>query len=227
MTGPRTGAAAPGSPTVRTPVAASRLPRHWLRRWIVVVAIGEAAGFAVPAVVGVLTAGADAAVLPLLAAGAVEGAVLGLAQASVLRRIGVTISRRNWILLTAGGAVVAYALGLMPSTLAGAWTGWPWPLQALADAVLAGLLLASIGTAQWIELRRHLRAAGWWIAGTAAAWLAGLAAFLGIAMPLWQEGQSPALAIGIGVVAGAVMAVAMSTITGLTLARLLAHPGNR
>ena len=98
-----------------------------------------------------------------------------------------------------------------------------WPLVARI-ALLLGVgvvLLLSIGTAQWLELRNHLPRAAWWIAGTAVAWLVGLGLFFAIAPPLWHEGQPAAVAIAIGVVAGLVMAAAMATITGVTLIALL------
>jgi hypothetical protein len=51
------------------------------------------------------------------------------------------------------------------------------------------LLLCSMGTAQWLVLRRIEVDAPWWIGVTAAAWVAGLAVFLAVATPLWREGQ--------------------------------------
>jgi hypothetical protein len=85
----------------------------------------------------------------------------------------------------------------------------------------AGAVLFSVGTAQWLELRRLVRGAGWWVAGTAAAWTLALGAFLAIATPLWHEGQEPALSVLIGIGAGLVMAVVMAISTGAVLEAIL------
>jgi hypothetical protein len=86
------------------------------------------------------------------------------------------------------------------------------------------ILLASIGTTQWLVLRRHRPHSAWWIATTAGAWLLGLAAFLAIATPLWQPGQSIVLIILIGVLAGLVMATTVAAVTGWAMLRLAAKP---
>jgi hypothetical protein len=201
-----------------------RWERRWLIRWIVVVTLAEAVGFVAPALVGVLAAQSPAFVPLLLVAGAVEGAVLGGAQALVLRRRLPALRRRAWVLLTVAGALVAYGAGLLPSMLEPIWTQWSAPAQAGLLMGSVAVILLSIGTAQWIELRRHVTRAAWWIAGTAGAWLVALALFLAIATPLWQEGQDAAIAVLIGVAAGAVMAAAMAAVTGLTLEVLLHRP---
>ena len=92
----------------------------------------------------------------------------------------------------------------------------------LAVGLLTGLvLLASIGVAQWLELRRHIPHSWPWIPGTAAAWSVGLVIFLAISTPLWQPGQPPTLIALIGVLAGIAMAVGMAAVTGLVLLRML------
>jgi hypothetical protein len=95
------------------------------RSWVVTVTAAEAAGFAVPAGVGALTAGSPPAVsVPaLLAAGALEGGVLGWGQATVLRRVLPRFPAVRWIMVTSAAAVLAYAIGLAPSTLARTWAG--------------------------------------------------------------------------------------------------------
>ncbi|NYE20573.1 hypothetical protein [Microbacterium immunditiarum] len=195
--------------------------RPWLLRWIVIVTLGEALGFAVPAVVGVLTVDTPAFMPLILAAGAIEGVLLGLAQSVVLATVIPRLRRLMFIILTAAGAVLAYVLGVGLSASSETWLAWPLAAQILLVATVAGALLATIGTAQWIELRRHLRRAAWWIPGTAAAWLIGLGLFFALAPPLWHEGQSIAIAIVIGIAAGLLMALAMAIVTGLTLRALL------
>jgi len=98
---------------------------------------------------------------------------------------------------------------------------WQPVLVGAVAAVLGLLLLSSIGTAQWFVLRHHVARASRWIWATAAAWLAGLAVFLGFAMPLWQPGQAVALTVGIGVAGGLLMAATVASITGGMQRRLL------
>lgn len=194
-----------------------------LRRWVVVVTLGEWLGFAVPAVVGALLFDATPAILvpSLLAAGAVEGALLGGSQWLVLRTELPRLSLARWAGLTAVGAVLAYIAGLLPSTFSDTWSDWPVAAQVALFLVVGPALLATIGTAQWVELRHHIVGAGRWVLGTAMAWAAALATFGLISTPLWQEGQSVALTILIGVFAGLVMALVMAVVTGRVMRSLL------
>ncbi|WP_336033094.1 cation-translocating P-type ATPase [Geodermatophilus sp. FMUSA9-8] len=213
------------APAAARPGPSGSRPRASLwRRWLVVVTAGEAAGFLVP-VLAVLAGAAD---LPgasgpavLLAAGAAEGALLGTAQATVLAREVAGFSRRDWILRTAGAAVVAWAIGTAPSTWAAGVLDWPVVAQVALAVPAAAVLLASIGWAQWTVLRRHVPRAGRWIAWTATAWLAGLAVFTALTTPLWQPGQAPALVAAIGAAGGLAMALTMAAVTGRGAVRLL------
>jgi len=195
--------------------------KRWLARWIAVVTAGEAVGFAVPAAIGVLTRDSASAFPLLLVAGAVEGAILGLSQATVLHGQLPYLSKRRWVVLTAAAAMSAYAIGLLPSTLAAWWTSWPLIVQVLFFGAGPVVLLISIGLAQWLELRHHLSGATWWIPATALSWLVGLAVFFAVAPPLWHPDQSPALAVTIGLVAGVGMAFAMAAVTGWAMTVLL------
>lgn len=194
--------------------------RPLLRRWVLVVSGAEALGFAVPAIVGAATASeaGSVAVPALLAAGLVEGTFLGAGQAIVLRRAVPDVSPRWWVLATATGAMLAYALGMLPSSLGGDWSP---PVAVAGGIVLGVLLLMTIGGAQWLVLRRHVRHAYRWILITGIAWLFGLAVFLGFSTPLWQEGQSRLTAIGVGVVGGLLMAAVTAGITGAGLTKML------
>jgi hypothetical protein len=174
----------------RAPLRGRRLALAWF--WVVTAA--ETLGFAVAAGVGALTAdaGAVVVVLSLLAAGAVEGATLGWGQAAVLRHALPGLSRRRWVAATAGAAALAYLIGLVPSTFAVPMAAWPPVLLGGVVTLLGFGLLASIGTAQWLILRRHVQHAGQWVLATAAAWTVGLGVFLGFAMPLWwPDNRSP------------------------------------
>ena len=192
-------------------------------RWFAVVTAGEFLGFCIPATVAALTAPAPAilALAAVLAAGGAEGTLLGLAQASVLRRALPPVSTRRWVAATASAAVVAYAIGMLPSTLAGRLSGLPTVVLIGAAVVLGAALLLSIGVAQWLVLRAVLPRSASWIATTAAAWSAGLPVFLGFAMPLWQPGQSIPVIVAIGAAGGLLMAATTSAVTGFGLSRLL------
>jgi hypothetical protein len=193
-------------------------------RWVAITTAGELLGFTAPTLAGAVTTVHHVEGLPqalvLMAAGAVEGGVLGWSQAIVLRRAVAGLDTASWTGATAAGAVLAYAMGMLPSVL------FPLPVAAMVGigAAAGAILLASIGTAQWLVLRRHRPHSAWWIATTAAAWLLGLAAFLAIATPLWQPGQSIALIILIGVLAGLVMATTVAAVTGRAMLRLAAAP---
>lgn len=201
----------------------SRPDHSIVREWIPIVTLGEAVGFSIPAVVGIASAAAPAAVaLPaLVVAGAAEGAVLGLAQATALRRALPDLSRSRWVLSTAAAAAFAYTLGMAPSTWASPITHWPPVPTVAVVALLAVAILLSIGAAQYSVLRTVTADAGHWIWITALAWLAGLAVFMGFATPLWHDGQSAPLAIGIGLLGGLFMAATTSTLTGLGLRLIL------
>lgn len=196
--------------------------RLWAR-WFIFVTTGEFLGFSIPAVAGAATAraGAGIAVPVILAAGAVEGTLLGLAQAHVLRSALPTLSARRWVGATAAGAVVAYAIGMVPSAAADHVRAWPPVALALSGIVLGLILLMSIGTAQWLVLRTAARRTARWIVTTAVAWSVGLGVFLGFAMPLWHPGQPVAAVAGIGLAGGLLMAATTAALTGEALRRLL------
>jgi hypothetical protein len=191
------------------------------RSWFVWVTLGETLGFCAPAFAGAVTAGGPAglSVAALLAAGAVEGAVLGWAQAHVLRRSLPGLPAARWVGATSAAAVVAYLIGLAPSTFD--FTALPTWAQVVAGAIGGTALLLSIGTAQWLVLRRFVAHAAHWIWITAVAWLAGLTAFMVITPPLWHEGQPLPVTILVGAFAGLVMAATVAAVSGVGLVRFL------
>jgi uncharacterized integral membrane protein len=177
----------------------------------------------VPALVGALVLGqtAPVAFAALVAAGSMEGAVLGWSQARVLRRPVQALSTRRWVVSTAATAALAWAIGMLPSTTYELWSRLPIRLEVVAAAVLGLVLLGSIGAAQWLELRPHVQRAGRWVPATAAAWCAGLVVFSAVTSPLWQPGQPAVLIAAIGAVGGLLMAVTVAAGTGWVLIRLL------
>lgn len=192
------------------------------REWTASVTVGELAGFCVPALVGSLVLGTSTpvAVALMVAAGSVEGAVLGWSQARVLVRVLPELSIRRWIVGTAIAAAFAWLIGLLPSTFGSALSAWPVGVLVVVGVILGTLLLCSIGTAQWVELRRDVPEAGWWILVTAAAWCAGLLAFFPVTSLLWQPGQPVLLVAAIGALGGLIMAVTMAATSGWALVRL-------
>jgi hypothetical protein len=197
--------------------------RELVKAWVSWVTLGECVGFGVPAVAGSLARDAAAGTLlvALVMAGSVEGAVLGWAQAHVLRGVVRGFDAVRWIVVTAVAAAVAWLLGMLPSTFVDVWTDWSIPVRVAVAVLLTGALLCSIGVAQWTVLRRYVERAGRWILVTALAWSAGLIAFTAVTSPLWQEGQSTAVIAAIGALGGVVMALTMALVTGWGLTRLL------
>jgi hypothetical protein len=195
------------------------------RRWTVSTTLAEAAGFCVPALAGVAATQAGlsavATLLLLLAAGAVEGSALGAGQHWAIAGHLRGLPRGEFVGATAAGAILAYAIGMAPSTLGDRLDGAA-PALVVPVAVLAGVaLLASIGTAQWVVLRRAGYDRPWWILTTAGGWLAGLAVFMFVATPLWQPNQPVALTVAIGVFAGLLMAATVAAVTGFAADRLV------
>lgn len=204
---------------------APRPPRHpddrFLRHWVPWVTLGESVGFLAPALAQLAFAGTPVAVPALILAGALEGAVLGWTQATVLRVLVPALNRPRWVAATAIAASAAWFIGLLPAEWADVWQRWPAAGQAAAGVVGALLLLSALGIAQWTELRRHSRSAGWWVPGSAAAWGTGLVVFFAVATPLWQPGQAAALVLLIGVFAGILMALSMAVVSGLVIIRIV------
>lgn len=231
MTGPGPGAVpvprpAPHGGAVQ-PDVIRRVPadpgRALWWRWFRVVTVAEAAGFVTPAVVGALLAGGPDQVmtLALLGAGAVEGTLLGAGQVWVLRTVLPRLPVARYVVATALGAALAYAIAMVPVLLGERLTRMPgWALVG-GGLVLGAALLATIGTAQWTVLRSLVPRAGRWIRATALAWLIGLGAFLAVASPLWQPGQPVWLVVAIGALAGAVMAAAAAAVTGVAVVRIV------
>jgi hypothetical protein len=202
-------------------LSAPRRQRGGLLRWVLVVTLGETVGFAVPAAVGAGVTAAGFGPLPTLIAmvlaGAVEGAVLGTAQADCLYRWRVLPLRRRWIAATSLGVVVAWSLGMLPATLGGLnWT--------IGTVVLVGIgaliLLSSLLLAQYFVLRDHIRRALLWIPINMVAWLLGITWTL-VPSPLVDQSTSTGILILIYGIAGLCMAATVALITGIGLTRLL------
>jgi hypothetical protein len=194
-----------------------------LVRWVLVVTLGEAVGFSVPAAVGVAVTGASwgplATLVAIVLAGSVEGAMLGAAQADCLYRWRVLPVRRWWIVATSVGAAVAWSIGMLPSTFNLRWTA--------ATAVVVGIgglvLLTSLPLAQYFVLRDHVKRAAQWIPINIAAWLLGIAWTLAPSPVVDQSTPAGALILIYGI-AGLCMAATVAVVTGVGMIRLLQSP---
>jgi hypothetical protein len=212
------------------------------RRWVIANAVGELVGLGAVAMAGAALLQLFAATLTSFASlagagvmillGTCEGLIVGLAQWLVLRRPFPALSRRAWVLASALGALVAWTLGMLPSTLldlgANAEAAAPaeisdalmYTLAAAMGAVLGPIL----GLPQWLALRHHTHHAAWWIPANAAAWALG--------MPVVFVGASSAPAGGLlelvatGLLTAAAAGAVVGAIHGLTIV-WLAQPQRR
>lgn len=169
----------------------------WLQ-WVIANVASEVLGLGLVAVVAtamVLTIGEPETALValtmagvMIAAGAIEGVIVGFAQWLVLRRRLRRLSRREWVTATAIGAFLAWAMGMAPSTLMALnQSAGSSPPPEMSDAVkyaLAAVMGATLGTIlgapQWHALRRYASGASLWIWANAAAWAVGMpAVFIG------------------------------------------------
>ncbi len=123
--------------------------------------------------------------------GAIESTVVGLAQWWAMRPWFPMIRAFHWWRATLIGALVAYVLGYLPSTLvditeSGAQAPQPELTLWLTMLLAAGLGMvagAVLSFAQWLELRKHVRQANLWIPANMLAWACGMPViFLGIDM---------------------------------------------
>ncbi|HEY9264579.1 MAG TPA: hypothetical protein VIQ11_08260 [Mycobacterium sp.] len=179
-------------------------------RWIVVVTVGEALGFAFVAAVALFAVGSSLTdpwrYLVLVGAGAVEGAALGAGQLA-----GMGARRpdpRKWIAATALGATVAWAIGLLPSTL-GVPLATPFGISLIL--VGAATLLASIPVLQWLVIRRRTPSKRW-IPVNLGAWaIAILWTFA--PSPIVDESTSITVLLAVYTIAGLLMAATVAALT--------------
>jgi hypothetical protein len=134
--------------------------------------------------------------------GVVEATVVGLAQWWAMHPWFPSIQRFAWWRATLIGALIAYVLGYLPSTLMsmGEATASNAPVTEPAQWIVL-LLAAGMGAvggavlsfAQWLAMRGNVSGAGIWIPANMLAWLFGMPIiFWGIDMAfkmtaLWQS----------------------------------------
>jgi hypothetical protein len=189
--------------------AQSDKSRLWVR-WVTANAVGEMVGlgatFALTAFFFLRFGGGQNAgsvtltFLFAVACGVVEATVVGLAQWWAMHPWFDTIRRSAWWLATLIGALAAYILGYLPSTLMdlgaeaapGTAVEPPQWVVLLLAAGLGAVGGAVLSFAQWLVLRQAVAGAGWWIPANMLAWAVGMPIiFWGIdiaqgSQPLWQ-----------------------------------------
>lgn len=188
-------------------------------RWVARVTLVETLGFLAPATAGILLTragiggGAEAAVV--VAAGLVEGLVLGAGQAFAFP---FPVRRLRFAGLTALGAAGVWGTVMVARGLFEA------PAVAVPAKVALGVAvgvvgLAAIGGCQWLELRRRAPRAWRWIPVTALAWL--LALPLSFAPGPFVDETTPLAAhLALWGTGGALMAYVMALVTWQGVRRL-------
>jgi len=219
----------------------------WLR-WVAANALGETFGLGGTLAVGVLAlsrlgnqSGVLIALVSFLIAvlsGAIEATIVGLAQWWAMHPWFPAITRWAWWTATLVGALAAYVLGYLPSTIMNlgeqvqsasesAAASAAEPAQWIVLLLAAGMGLAGgalLSFAQWLVLRKKVAYAGWWIPANMLAWMVGMPIiFWGIdaaqkGQPVWQ---ALLLMIGVLCLAGAVV----GGIEGLFLVKLASSNG--
>jgi hypothetical protein len=122
------------------------------------------------------------AVIGVLGSTLLEGTAVGVAQWRVLCPYLPRLALRSWWLATSIGALLAWALGMLPSTIIGmqqeagqaAVQEPPAALMYLFAGLIGVVAGPVLATAQWWVLRRHVERAWWWIPANSAAWMAGM-----------------------------------------------------
>ncbi|MCB0076183.1 MAG: hypothetical protein KDD73_02095 [Anaerolineales bacterium] len=165
--------------------------RLW-QRWVAANAISEMVGLGLTfALIGAITPRLDrlSGALPILAAfvvavlaGLIEATAVGWAQWKAMRPWFPTITLSSWWRATAIGALLAYILGYLPSTLMAlgaetTQTTMAEPPQAVVLFLAAALGMvggAMLAFAQWRVLRRHIRGAALWLPAHMLAWAVGM-----------------------------------------------------
>jgi hypothetical protein len=193
--------------------------RLWLR-WVLANALSELLGLGLTfAAIGLAFSGLEdqpgiggvlASFAVAVASGAIEATLVGLAQWWAMRPWFPAIARAQWWRATLIGALVAYGLGYLPSTLMSlgeqpAEAPPVEPPQAMVLLLAAGLgALAGtvLSFAQWLALRRRVPRAGLWIPANMLAWAAGMPIIFWAMDVVFQQ---PSLLQGFPLLAGALL----------------------
>jgi hypothetical protein len=209
-------------------------------RWVIANGLGEMVGLGLTFAVGAFVisrlgnqnnvASILVAFLVAVASGAIEATTVGLAQWWAMRPWFPMIHRVAWWLATLIGALVAYILGYMPSTIIslGEQTAqsqtpvtepaqWMVLLLAAGLGVVGGVVLSFF---QWLVLRKQVVRAGLWIPANMLAWMVGMPLiFWGIDVAQKLSGLVWMILFMAGVLL--LTGVVVGAINGLFLVRLI------
>lgn len=187
--------------------------RLW-QRWVAANALGELIGLGSTFSLGFLAFSAVgepnsvSAILFLAGAtvltGTIEGAVVGFAQWQAMRNA-FPITLKEWLWATLWGALCAWLLGIVPSTLLSLGeqtSGAPATEPPLAVMMMLGgamglVLGVVLAFPQWLILKNYVARALWWFPANSLAWLLGMPIIFG-GMDIAFTWASP-LAIGAGI----------------------------
>lgn len=190
-------------------------------RWVTAMVVGELVGFVPPAVAGSALAAAGVGdgtlVAGLVVAGALEGAVLGAAQARVVRAELPGVRARDWVLATASAAALCWAAGMGGAALIGAF-GVTAAVPLVPVMVAAPL---SMGGLQALVLRPHVHGSGRWVWVTTGAWLVGVLLPVA-ALSLWPDDSPVVTRAAVALLAAVAMGATVALLSAGTLARLVA-----
>jgi hypothetical protein len=202
-------------------------PAPRLGRWVGFTVLGEGLGFLIPVTGFALAAtlGLDgwAGWALLVAFGAGEGALLGLGQSIGLRRSSAEVPIGRWVPVTAVAASLAWAIGMLPTTLSdlGAAIDWASPATWAVVAPAGLVLLATIPLLQWPVLAQSGVPRAWrWVPLNMGAWLVGLV-FTFLPSPFIDESSPAALVFALFAIGGVLMASTVALLTGLGLRRMV------
>jgi hypothetical protein len=190
------------------------------QRWVVTVTLFEGLGFLAPLVVALLVGRAGLAewqqVVCIAGAGGVEGALLGLGQATAWP---LPIRKARYVMLSSLAALAVWFVVLLGR--------WGIVMSSSSQPIIAVLLglamlavgLTAIGGLQALELRRVTSSVGAWVAWTALAWIVALPLSF-LPSPLVDERTPLWTHLALWSSAGFMMAYAMALVTGYGVTQL-------
>lgn len=219
--------------------------RAFYRWWILANGWAEAAGLGTTFLVGRMlspqlesatgvAAVLGVAMLAVILGTLLEGILVGAAQERVLRQRVSCLRRWSWTFATAGGAGLAWLVGMVPSTVmafvaadSSSPPREPGAVVRLTLAFALGLIAGPIlGLVQWVVLRRLVAGAGRWLGANALAWGVGMPLiFAGMDIVPWTA-RSAVVVSSVYAVCG-VAGLAAGAIHGRVLVQLLTTRSGR
>ena len=209
----------------------------WLR-WVWANALGEMVGLGLTFLVAAFgftkleslggLAGILLAFAFAVASGIFEATLVGWAQWWAMRPWFPAIHRRAWWNATVIGALLAYVLGYLPSTLMSLRAETTQsaaaaePSQGIVLLLAAGMGLvggALLSFAQWLVLRKQVRGAGLWLPANMLAWMIGMPVIFW-AIDQAQKPNSNSQVVPFMAVTLLVVGAVVGAVHGLALVRL-------